>query len=173
MREPMSMDTAMPEDLKSIVPAATGLPFLVGFFFSFRLFIMLLAVRLLGTDDQTGVELSLVLNFLLLLVVFFQSLGGTGGDSPSMLRLPSVRWVVVFLLFSGCSLLWSATASLPAAIVYWCAMAADVCIVVLLLRTGHVRKVTTSLMKGFVWGACAIAIIAWLFAGAIRSPSRR
>src|ERR1700677_1223649 len=64
----------MTESPEFKMPAATGLPFIVGFFFSFRLFIMLLSVRLLGTDDQTGVEISLVLNFLLPLLVAFQSL---------------------------------------------------------------------------------------------------
>jgi len=38
---------------------AVGMALAVGFFFSFRLFIMLLSVRILGTDPQTGVEVSL------------------------------------------------------------------------------------------------------------------
>ena len=135
---------------------------MVGFFFSFRLFIMLLSVRLLGTDNETGVEIGLVLNFVLLLLVAFQSIGVAGREDARMLHLASVRWVILFLSFSGCSLLWSATASLPAAIVFWCAMAADVGMVVLLLRVGPVKEVATSLMKGYIWGACAIAIIAWL-----------
>jgi exopolysaccharide production protein ExoQ len=144
------------------MPAATGLPFVVGFFFSFRLFIMLLSVRVLGTDNETGVEISLVLNFVLLLLAVFQTIGLVGREKARMFHLASVRWVILFLSFSGCSLLWSATASLPAAIVFWCAMAADVGIVVFLLRVGPVKEVATSLMKGYIWGACAIAIIAWL-----------
>jgi len=158
----MRTDSDLPELQESIMPAATGLPFMVGFFFSFRLFIMLLSVRLLGTDNDTGVEISLVLNFVLLLFVAFQSIGVAGRGNARMLHLASVRWVILFLSFSGCSLLWSVTASLPAAIVFWCAMAADVGMVVLLLRVGPVKEVTTSLMKGYIWGACAIAIIAWL-----------
>src|SRR6202522_2455645 len=64
----------MTESPEFKMPAATGLPFIVGFFFSFRLFIMLLSVRLLGTDDQNGVAIRLVLNFLLPPLVAFQSL---------------------------------------------------------------------------------------------------
>jgi exopolysaccharide production protein ExoQ len=158
----MRTDPGLPELQESTMPAATGLPFMVGFFFSFRLFIMLLSVRLLGTDNETGVEISLVLNFVLLLLVAFQSIGVAGREDARMLHLASVRWVILFLSFSGCSLLWSATASLPAAIVFWCAMAADVGMVVLLLRVGPVKEVATSLMKGYIWGSCAIAIIAWL-----------
>jgi len=143
-------------------PSVTALAALTGFYFAFRLFIMLLSVRLLGTDPQTGVVLSLALNILLLLVVALQALGTFGPVEIPLLRLPSVRWVALFLAFSGCSLAWSVTASLPAAIAYWCAMAADVAIVVLLLRASPVVDVTDSLMKGYVWGACAVAVIAWL-----------
>jgi O-antigen ligase len=73
-----------------------------------------------------------------------------------------MRWAFVFLAFSCCSLLWTSTVSLPAAIAYWCAMAADVAIVILMLRAGRLTEVAHSLMKGYVWGACAVAIIAWL-----------
>jgi O-antigen ligase len=41
-------------------------------------------------------------------------------------------------------------------------MAADVGMVVLLLRVGPVNEVAASLMKGYVVGACMIAAIAWL-----------
>jgi exopolysaccharide production protein ExoQ len=158
----MSIHTSATEKQRLVTPAALGLSFFVGFFFSFRIFIMLLSVRLLGTDEQVGVEISLALNFFLLVLVAFQTIGAADHECASMLRLPGVRWVLIFLAFSCMSLLWSATASMPAAIVYWCAMAADVGMVVLLLRMGPVKEVATTLMKGYVVGACVIAIIAWL-----------
>jgi O-antigen ligase len=139
-----------------------GVALVVGFFFSFRLFVMLLSVRILGTDPQTGVEASLILNILLLVAVAFHSLGEVRFSASQMAKLRPVRWVFVFLFFSFCSLLWTSTASLPAAIAYWCAMAADVAIVILMLRAGRLTEVANSLMKGYVWGACAVAIIAWL-----------
>jgi exopolysaccharide production protein ExoQ len=140
----------------------TGLPFIVGLFFSFRLFIMLLSVRIFGTEPQTGTGISLALNFLLLVVVAFQSFGAADYAFRSMLKLSSVRWVLLFLIFSCLSLFWSVAASLSAAIAYWCAMAADVATVILLLRTGSTTDSVHSLMKGYVWGACALAIVAWL-----------
>jgi len=73
-----------------------------------------------------------------------------------------LRWALLFLGFSGISLLWSVTASLPAAVAFWCAMVADTGMVVLLLRVGDVDSVVNSLMRGYVWGACIIAIAAWL-----------
>ena len=144
------------------LPTDTGMSFIVGLYFSFRLFIMLLSVRLLGTDPQTGTEINLALNFLLLIVVAFYSLGACDRTFRSMLKLPSIRWVLLFLVFSGCSLLWSSAASLVAAITYWCAMAADVAMVALLLRVEPLTESIHSMMKGYVWGACAIALIAWL-----------
>jgi O-antigen ligase len=41
-------------------------------------------------------------------------------------------------------------------------MAADTLTIVLLLRTGPVDAVVNATMKGFIWGACAITVIAWL-----------
>ena len=92
---------------------ATGLAFAVGFFFSFRIILVLLSVRVLGTAPRAGAELSLVLDLLLLLLVCFHSLGYAQRTFGSMLRLPSIRWVLAFLVFSFCSLAWSATVSLP------------------------------------------------------------
>jgi len=158
----MSSTNSLSEEQNVTVPAATGLPFIVGFFFSFRLFIMLLSVRILGTEVETGVEVDLAVNYLLLVFVAFQTLGVTNTASPRILKLPSVRWVLLFLGFSCCSLLWSATASLPAAAAYWCAMAADVAMVILLLRSGSIGRIANALMKGYVCGACAVAITAWL-----------
>lgn len=149
--------------IEPIVESSTiGLACVIGVYFSFRVFLVLLSVRLLGTDPQAGVEISLFLNFLLLIVAAFFSLGEVRYSLKRMLQLPSVRWVFLFLGFSCCSLLWSSTASLSAAVAYWCAMAADLATVILMLRAGPITDVAHSLMKGYVWGACGVAVIAWL-----------
>jgi O-antigen ligase len=141
---------------------STGLPFLVGVFFSFRLFVMLLAVRFLGTDPQIGTGISLAFNFLLLLFVAFQSMFAGGRPLGSLLKLASLGWVLLFLIFSCLSLSWTVADSLFAAAAYWCALAADVAIVVALLRVDTTTETIHSLMKGYVWGACLLAVIAWL-----------
>lgn len=147
---------------KLVVPAASGLSFAVGCFFSFRIFVMLLAVRVLGTSEQVGVEIGLVVNFLLLMLVAFQTVGAGDSERSSMMGLPAVRWVLIFLSFSCVSLVWSVTASMAAAMIYWCAMAADVGMVALLLRMGPVKEIAISIMRGYVIGACVVAVIAWL-----------
>jgi exopolysaccharide production protein ExoQ len=134
----------------------------VGFYLSFRLFFPLLAVRVFGQDAQYGVVVSLALNYLLPCLAAL----GAVGTAPSALRpvsqLPSFRWVLLFLAFSGISLLWSVTASLSAAIAFWVAMVADTAIVILLLCRGPLDSIVNSLIRGYIWGSCAIAIVAWL-----------
>jgi exopolysaccharide production protein ExoQ len=142
--------------------AGGGPAWLVGFFFAFRLFIMILSVWVLGTDPQTGVAIGLALNFAMLGVVVFSGFGGGPQGEAGMMRMAPVRWALFFLCFSGCSLFWSGTASLAAATVFWCAMAADSAMVVLLLRSRPAAEVAPALMKGYVWGASLIAIIAWV-----------
>ena len=146
------------------VAAAATMPLAasVGFYFSFRLFFPLLAVRVFGQDAQTGVVISLTLNYLLLVLAAIDALGDGAVTLPSVLQWPCFRWVLLFLGFSGISLFWSVTASLSAATAFWCAMAADTAIVVLLLRRAQVDSVVNSIMRGYIWGSCAIAIVAWL-----------
>lgn len=142
-------------------PSGSGLAFAVGCFFSSRVVTTLFSVRVLGTDPQTGAEIRLALNLLFLGFVCFALLGTEGRSLRSLLRLSTLRWVLVYLVFSGCSLLWSEAASPLASAAYWCGTAIDVAMVVLLLRAS-VPGVAGALMKGFVWGACLVAVIAWL-----------
>ena len=144
------------------VRAAKLLPAVIGFFFSFRLFFVLLTTHVLNADPQTGVMLNLGFNYILLAIVVFYSIGNAPRTLASITRLPCYRWVLSFLGFSGCSLIWSTTSSLPAAAAFWCAMAADLAMVILLLRTDAVVDISSSIMKGYVYGACCIALIAWI-----------
>ncbi len=143
----------------------TGLALALGFFFSFRIIIILFSVRVLGTTPRAGAELSLLSDLLMLLVVCFRSLGYAQRTFGSMVRLSSIRWVLAFLVFSFCSLAWSATVSLPTSVAYWCGLAVDVTIVVVLLRSGSVTEMSHSLMRGFVVSTCCLAVIAWIMPG--------
>jgi exopolysaccharide production protein ExoQ len=147
---------------RTLPSSVLGLAKLTGFYFAFRMFIMTLSVHLLGTDPQTGVMCNLVLNVLLLLAVALQTVGSSNPTRVVVLRLPITRWVLLFLVFSGCSLAWSVTSSLAAALAFWSGMAADVGIIFLLLSSAPVTELTDSLMKGFVWGGCGVALVAWL-----------
>jgi len=145
------------------IPRSTGsFPAIVGFYFSFRLLSVLIAVRLFHADPQFGVLLSLGFNFLFFALAAFDSLGPGLRTFRSFASTRSFRWSIVFIAFSGCSLFWSSAASLPAAVAFWCAMASDFAIVVMLLRSHPIEATAASLMKGYVWGSCAIAAIVWM-----------
>lgn len=137
------------------------LPAVVGFYFAFRIFIVLLGVRVLGLEPQTGPGINLSLGFLLFAAAVFCA--GDGGTPFRLLAsLPTVRWALAFLALSCCSLLWSSTASLPISVAYWCGMASDFAVVALLVRAQPISTVANVLMSGYVWGACAGAVIAWI-----------
>ncbi len=144
----------------------SGLAFAVGFFFSFRLSIVLISVRLFGVEPSTGTALSLALELLVFGIVCFATIGEKPRAFRSILRLPAVQWVVVFLAFSGCSLLWSETASVPNSIVYWLGIVVDVANVALLLSADSGKNTSISLMKGFIWSTCLLALIAWIMPAA-------
>ena len=140
----------------------SGTTFAVGFLFSFRLAIPILFMKLFGADPQTGSAIKLSLSFLLFAVVCFTWFGASTRTLGSLLEPSSVRWALLFIAFSGCSFLWSETAVMAVSIGYWSGTAIDVATIIFLLRAGSVPEVATSVMKGFIWASCCIALIAWL-----------
>lgn len=158
----MRLNAATLESVEPDRSTAATLPLAIGFYFGFRSFILVLSVHLLGVDPPIGTALNLATGYFLLLLVAFCTLGESYISFAEICRPASIRWALVFLGFSGASLLWSGTASLPASIAYWCGMAADVAIVVLLLSAGLEKKVAGGIMEGYVWGACAVAVVAWI-----------
>lgn len=134
----------------------------VGFYLAFRLIAVVISVRFFGADPQAGVAVSLGLNYILLVMAAFISFG-PGARSLSWFRsIATFRWSVAFLLFSGLSLLWTSSVSISAAAAFWCAMASDFTIIILLLRIGSISETVESVMNGYVWGTCAVAVIAWV-----------
>jgi exopolysaccharide production protein ExoQ len=131
----------------------------VGFYFAFRYGIEYLFFQ---SDPRAGAAFSLGLNLLLFAVVAFHSLGPSENTLRTTVRVPCFRPAMAFLLFALCSLLWSATISVGVAFAYWCGVAADLAMAILLLRTGPVDSMSAALLKGYVWGAGVIAVITWL-----------
>jgi hypothetical protein len=139
-----------------------GLAFAIGFFFSFRIGIVLISVRLLGIEPSTGTGVSLALDLLLLGLACFTLLGCTHLPFRAMLRLSTIRWALAFLALSCCSLAWSETASLQTSGAYWLGLVLDVAIMTLLLRSGSTMNVAHFMMKGFIWSTCCLALVAWI-----------
>jgi len=131
----------------------------VGFYFALRYSTEYLFFQ---SNPRAGAAFSVGANYFVFAVVLFHSLGPAANTLRSTIRVPAFRPAVVFLLFALCSFLWSATVSVPVAFAYWCGVVADLAMVVLLLRTGPVDLMSSSLMKGYVWGAGFIALITWV-----------
>ncbi len=137
-------------------------PAFVGFFFSFRAAMVLIAVRWFLLQPQTGAAAGLAIDFALLLIVAFQAIGKAELSLREIVRIPSFRWVAVYLAFAGCSFAWSGAVSLPASFLYWWGVVADVAIVVLMLRACRAEVVAHSVIKSFIASTCVLATIAWI-----------
>jgi hypothetical protein len=134
----------------------------VGFYYAIRLLGVVISVRFFDADPQLGVGASLMLNYFLLMMAAFFSFGPGARGYSWFCSITSFRWALAFIALSGCSLFWTKSASPSAASAFWCAMASDFAIVILLLRIGSIEETAGALMSGYVWGTCAIALIAWL-----------
>ena len=139
-----------------------GIAFALGFFLSFRQCIVLLSVRMLGLDPSVGTALSLGLELLLFALVCFAASGASVRSFKSIAQLKPVKWMIAFVVFAGCSLVWSETASLPNSVAYWGGLVVDAASVMLLLRCGTGTREAHSILKGFVWSACLLAAMAWI-----------
>ena len=140
----------------------SGVAFALGFFFSFRQCIVLLSVHLLALDPSAGTALSFGLELLLFGLVCFTSSGSSARSYKTMAQTKPVKWLIAFVVFTGFSLVWSETASLPSSFAYWCALVVDVASVTLLLRCGTGTREAHSILKGFIWSACLLAVMAWI-----------
>jgi exopolysaccharide production protein ExoQ len=139
-----------------------GIAFALGFFLSFRLCIVYLSVAMLGLDPSTGSALSLGLGLLLFCLVCFTATGDSVRSLSSITQLKPIRWMIAFVIFAGLSLVWSETASLPNSVAYWCGLVVDFASVLMLLRRGNRTFEAHSILKGFVWSACFLGVMAWI-----------
>ncbi len=143
-----------------VVPERTAMVFpgVVGFFFISRVCLIYLFFQgdpLLGTKVSIAISLGLLFGTILYTV-------DDGSTCRSRIPLTSpLRWMVMLFAFSAASLCWTGAQSLVAAIGYWVAMATDVAIVLLLLRNRNAVACMEAIIKGAVWGAVALAAVAW------------
>src|SRR5271154_2805429 len=133
------------------------LPGLIGFIFAFRICLTILWFQ---NEPQQASMLSVALSFLLLIAAGFFSIGEAPSAPTSCFRTSTIRLSATFLGFALLSILWT-PAPLSAAAAYWCAWASDVATIWLILRDGPPEASAAALMKGFVWGSCLVAVVAW------------
>ena len=135
------------------------LPGCVGLYLAARLCITYLFFQ---AEPQTGAMVAFALQSTLLAAAVFYSLGPAWVQLRTMLRVRPVQWVLGFLAVGLCSLSWSATVSVPVAVAYWIELAGQVAMVMLVLRAGDGERIATAVMRGYVAGACLVALVAWM-----------
>lgn len=133
------------------------LPGLIGFVFSFR---VCLTVLWFQEEPEQASILSVALSLTLLIAAAFSTIGSTPSVPAFCFRTPSLRSIIALLVLALLSLLWT-PAPLSAAAGYWVAWAADVATIWFILRDGLPENSGAAIMKGFVSGACLVALVAW------------
>jgi exopolysaccharide production protein ExoQ len=133
------------------------LPGLIGFLFSSR---TCLAVLFFQENFSVATAVSATLSLVFLLAAAFFSVGGKPALPASSFRTPTLRWMIAFFAFALLSVLWTAAPAIEAT-GFWVAWTADVLTIWFLLRDGVAEAQATAVMKGYIWGACIVAIIAW------------
>jgi len=133
------------------------LPGLIGFLFAFRACFTVLWFQ---DEPQQGAIISVALSLILLTVAALTTIGSTPSIPASCFRTSTLRWIAAFLALNLISLLWTA-GPLDAAASYWAVWIADVATIWLILRDGSAEDNANAIMKGFIWGACIVAIVAW------------
>ncbi len=134
---------------------------MAGFVFSFRACSVLIASRVFLADPHVGLIANGVLECLLLGLAAFGGFGPCSQDSRPSRRDNTLRWVLLYLAFSGVSLAWSSAVSLSSSALYWSLTASDVLVVLLMLCRKSAEQIAGSAMAGFIYGTVLLASIAW------------
>ena len=120
----------------------------------------------LHMEPNAGAATVLALGPALLLLLSFHSIGVTNnveeGSRVSLWQSSVTRWLTAYLAFAGLSLLWGIAAAPMSSAAYWCGLLVDAATLVLLLSRYSAQDVAESVLSWYVFGACAIATLAWL-----------
>ncbi|HWT64533.1 MAG TPA: O-antigen ligase family protein [Terracidiphilus sp.] len=137
--------------------------FSTGFYFAARTIFVFVAARWLSIGTEPGVLAGFACAAFLTLVAAFNAFG-PARVSGGLFKIRPLAWVLVYLMFSGCSLLWSASSA--SSVLYWAALVSDVGMVLLLAQCMPAAQLAHSLFKGFITASCALAVVAWIMPAA-------
>lgn len=136
--------------------------FVAGMYFSGRTIFVLVTARWFNFGTEPGVLAGFVFAAGIALAAALGTFGARGNPNYRPWTSGSLRWVVLYLTFSGCSFFWTASVSVASSALYWLSLMGDVSIVILLVRGAATEQVLDSLLKGYIAGSCALATIAWM-----------
>jgi exopolysaccharide production protein ExoQ len=138
------------------------LAFCAGLLFSGRTIFVLVTARWLNIGTEPGVLAGFVFAAGLALAALLGTFGAPDREECAPWSSRTLRWVILYLTFSGCSFFWTASVSVAASALYWFSLVGDVAIVILLVRGAATEQAVNSLLKGYIGGSCALAAIAWM-----------
>lgn len=133
-------------------------PAAVGFFCILRValtFLFFQANPVIGTALVVVVDTALVFGALLC------TAGGEALSSRASLRSATLYLIAAYLALSLASLAWGGAQWAAAAVAYWAALAADVTVVLVMLRSGDMAGSTERLITGAVWGGVVLSLVGW------------
>lgn len=137
------------------------LAFIAGLFFSVRAIFVLVTARWLNIGTEPGVLAGFSIATGLALVAMLGAFGLRDHDGYASKAPRALKWVILYLAFSGCSLFWSLSASVASSALYWFSQVGDVLIAILLVRQNETEQIVDSLLKGYIVGSCVLGTIAW------------
>jgi len=130
-----------------------------GFFFAFRLALSFLFF-------QSNPRLGTTVNLSVSVVLLFAALIARAGDFHFSLRTlrsnPVIRWLILYLIATGASVLWTQAESPVIAAGYWFGMVMDVVTALLLLSGSEFDRTSDLILSGFVSGTLVVAAVAWM-----------
>jgi exopolysaccharide production protein ExoQ len=143
-------------------PDACALAVCAGALFACRAIFALVSARWFNLGPEPGTFAGFGLSAALAAAAMLAAMGGSSTPITRMVRVRPVRWVLLYLAFAGCSLLWGASASASSSAIYWSSLVCDVGAVFLLVRAYGAERTAHSMMRGFIGGTCVLAAIAWM-----------
>jgi exopolysaccharide production protein ExoQ len=140
-------------------PKSGALPVaaIAGFFFIFRATLTFLFFQ---ANPVAGTALTVIAGLALVYGALLFTAGAAHGRRR-LARNATLLWIAALLAISLLSLTWGQAQSVVAAAAYWAALAADVTVVLLVLRVEAAAEVAESLMAGAVCGGVMLSFIAW------------
>src|ERR1700723_346373 len=133
------------------------LPALVGFIFACRI---CLTVLWFQDEPETASALTVALSLTLFIAAALSTIGSRPSIAASCFRNTTLRWIAAFFPLNLLSLFWT-VGPLNAAASYLAAWIADVGTIWFILRDGQPEDQAAAVLKGYVWGASLVAIVAW------------
>ena len=130
-----------------------------GFLLAFQ---VCLTFLLFQSEPQLGAGTTIGVTLAWLMIILGHSVVNPPSRRDQLTFPKPLCWIAMYLALGVASLIWTEAGSVAVAACYWSATAADVIIIYVLLRYEPVEQRASGIMCGFISGAAAVALIAWV-----------